>query len=97
MQIRGRMRVKSEPCHGCGEVRELVGEYPEWIMLCYPCQGRFICICCGVPTLNTRDVPRNTRATPTSTSARTVGTVVHTMNRKACAVSPRNRVSAALP
>ena len=39
MQIRGRMRVKSEPCHGCGEVRELVGEYPEWIMLCYPCQG----------------------------------------------------------
>ena len=37
MQVRGRMRVKSEPCHGCGEVRELVGEYPEWIMLCYPC------------------------------------------------------------
>ena len=64
MQVRGRMRVKSEPCHGCGEVRELVGEYPEWIMLCYPCQGRFICKCCGVADSEYKGRPEEYKGDP---------------------------------
>ena len=39
------MRVSSEPCHGCGQVRDLTGEYPEWTILCYRCQELFTCIC----------------------------------------------------
>ena len=64
MQVRGRMRVKSEPCHGCGEVRELIGEYPQWIMLCYPCLGRFICICCGVADYEYNGRPEEYKGDP---------------------------------
>ena len=49
MEIKGRRRRKSQLCEGCGEVRDLVGEYPDGAMLCDPCNGRLTCRCCGLP------------------------------------------------
>ena len=48
MEIKGTRRRRAHPCEGCGEIRDLVGEYPDGALLCDPCQGLFICICCGI-------------------------------------------------
>ena len=49
MEIKGKRRRAAHPCEGCGEVRDLVGEYPDGALLCDPCNGRLTCRCCGLP------------------------------------------------
>ena len=49
MQVKGIIRRTSQPCENCGEVRDLTGEYPDVVLLCDPCNGRFTCRCCRLP------------------------------------------------
>ena len=48
-EVKGFLRKSSQPCDDCGEVRDLVGEYPEKVYRCPPCNGVFTCRCCGWP------------------------------------------------
>ena len=49
MQVRGNISRRAQRCEGCGEVADLTGEYPDKVLRCDPCNGRFTCRCCGVP------------------------------------------------
>ena len=48
-EVKGILRREGQPCDDCGTVADLVGEYPEKIFRCAPCNGVFDCTCCGWP------------------------------------------------